>query len=78
MRAGGLELESVEVHSGVRQGCLQSPIIFALCADVLLTELHTVLRTDELVRAFADDTGVVITDYEVSLPHFAETIPRIF
>jgi endonuclease/exonuclease/phosphatase family metal-dependent hydrolase len=59
MRTGDIEVDSVDVHSGVRQGCPLSPIIFAMCADVLLTELADILRTDEIVRAFADDAGVV-------------------
>ena len=74
MRMGGAEMQSIEVHSGVRQGCPLSPIIFALCADVLLTELMLVLGEDEVVRAFADDTGVVVRDYEVSLP----TLQKLF
>ena len=56
------------VCSGVRQGCPLSPILFALCADILLREISQILSGDEVARAFADDTAVVIADYVVSTP----------
>ena len=73
IRIGANLVESVTVHSGVRQGCPLSPIIFALCADVLLRVIQTLLHGDEIARAFADDTAIVLSDYLVTLPALCKT-----
>lgn len=43
-------------------------MLFAICADVLLREVSRALRSEEVIRAFADDTAVVVSDYVVSVP----------
>ena len=68
IKVGGRYFPSVVVRSGVRQGCPLSPILFALCADLLLREISQVLSGEEVARAFADDTAVVIADYVASIP----------
>ena len=68
IKIGGSYYKSVEVYSGVRQGCPLSPILFALCADILLREIAQALAAEDCVRAFADDTAVVISDYVVAVP----------
>ena len=75
LRLRGELSESVNVQSGIRQGCPLSPLIFALCADVLLRELSRVISAYEGLRAFADDTVVVIQDYTRSL-HISPTFLR--
>ncbi|CAE8598073.1 unnamed protein product [Polarella glacialis] len=68
IRVGGHEFESIAVRSGVRQGCPLSPLLFALCADILLRELSEHLQGDEILCAFADDTAAVVANYVKSLP----------
>ena len=64
LRLHGSLFEGPTVHSGVRQGCPLSGLLFAICADVLLVRLEKVLLgDDEVARAFADDTAVVVEDY---------------
>ena len=61
------------VFCGVRQGCPLSGLLFAICADVLLVRLKTVLSyQDEVARAFADDTAAVVHDWIVSIPTLAK------
>jgi len=54
--------------SGIRQGCPLSPLIFAVCIDVLLRRLQAKLGDNFVHRAFADDVGVVLHEASQQLP----------
>ena len=73
LRLNGGTFPSIDVASGVRQGCPLSPIVFAICADVLLRKLAASLQvdagtSDNMVCAFADDTAVVLENMANDLP----------
>lgn len=67
----GTQYEGFEMQCGVRQGCPLSPLLFAACVDILLRVLHK--RTPGGVfKAFADDIGAVLQDFNHDCPIIAE------
>ena len=58
----GGRYEGFPIRSGIRQGCPLSPLLFAVVADLVLRRL-TGAFTEDTVRAFADDTAMVIQDW---------------
>ena len=59
MGGGG---DSFVAKVGIRQGCPLSPLVFAVVADILLRKLVRHLDGAGELRAFADDTALVLRD----------------
>ena len=69
----GVVKDSFTLHSGVRQGCPLSPVLFVVVVDLLLRRLRRLLP-EVVVRAFADDIGIVTPNFHST----ADTLSRIF
>ena len=68
LKIRGTTFDGISVESRVRQGCPLSGLLFALCVDVLIVKLASILKTDETVAAFADDIALVVENFWVSSP----------
>ena len=71
IRFQGETYQGFSMTSGVRQGCPLSPLLFALAADVLLEKISVALPS-AWVRAYADDTAVILSDFWHQAPKLAE------
>ena len=68
----GQTFAGFNMSSGVRQGCPLSPLIYAVAAELLLDAIEQ--RTPEaFVRAYADDTALVLQDFWKAAPGLANT-----
>ena len=70
IRHKGALYSGFTMTSGVRQGCPLSPLLYALAADALLEKICTALP-EVWVRAYADDTAVVLNDFWRQAPALA-------
>ena len=71
IKLDGETTRSFNIHSGVRQGCPMSPVLFALALDPFLDHLCKVLPAGDLARAYADDMALV-------MDHGDRAVPKVF
>ena len=64
-------LPGFPMGSGIRQGCPLSPLIFAVCMDLLLRRLRHGMSAGYEQRAFADDVGLILQDFSTDFPRLA-------
>ena len=74
--SGGALWPGFDMTSGIRQGCPLSPLIFAVCMDLLLRRLQQLLGDDYVQRAFADDVGLILGDAEGQLPTLVKALQQ--
>ena len=67
----GCTYPGFDLRAGVRQGCPLSPLVYALAAELLLDKLEHELG-DIFVRAYADDTAVLVQNLWRDAPLLAE------
>ena len=72
MRIQGQDFPGFVILGGVRQGCPLSPLLFAVCVDILLRRImHEIPGCT--CKAFADDIAAVITEWELHGPVLERT-----
>ena len=72
----GSSFEGFDMTSGVRQGCPLSPLLFVFVVDILLRNLEAITKGRDLVRAFADDIGMVVQNTRLTLPALFEAFGK--
>ena len=73
VRHGKIWADGFKLEAGVRQGCPLSPLLYATVAEVLMDKIEQDYP-DTLVRAYADDTALVLTNFW----HEAPILQQIF
>ena len=66
----GGTFEGFDLSSGVRQGCPLSPLVYVLAAELLLDKLELEFK-EALVRAYADDTCLVLKNFMLGAPRLS-------
>ena len=62
--------EGFRMSAGVRQGCPLSPLLYAVCADLLIERRRSKIPS-AVVRGYADDTAVLVQDLWKDAPVLA-------
>ena len=72
----GATFDGFLMTSGVRQGCPLSPLIYAVIAEALLEKIE-LEAPGTFVRAYADDTALVMKNFWIAGPHLVEIFQKI-
>ena len=59
IQTNGVQVNGFPMSTGVRQGCPLSPLLYAICAELLIERIRMELPS-AVIRAYADDTAVLI------------------
>ena len=73
IQTNGVQVDGFTMSTGVRQGCPLSPLLYAVCAELLIERIRMEIPS-AIVRAYADDTAVLIQNLWTDTP----TLARIF
>ena len=73
VQTNGAQIRGFTMTAGVRQGCPLSPLLYAICAELLIERIRMELPS-AVVRAYADDTAVLVQNVWTDIPILA----RIF
>ena len=73
IQTNGFRGEGFHMSAGVRQGCPLSPLLYAVCAELLIERIRHRLPT-AVVRAYADDTAVLVQDLWKDAPELAKIL----
>ena len=71
VQTSGFRGDGFPMTAGVRQGCPLSPLLYAVCADLLIERIRHKLPS-AVVRAYADDTAVLIQSLWRDAPILAQ------
>ena len=73
VQTNGAQIRGFTMTAGVRQGCPLSPLLYAICAELLIERIRMELPS-AVIRAYADDTAVLVQNLWTDIPILA----RIF